>query len=75
MNKLYGEIAFVEGYLKAGYYYLELTDSELEEFKELTEEEQIKFIEDNGDIEIEDFEIEALGEVVDIEIKEGVKNE
>ena len=66
MNKIIAEIDYINGHLRYGHYELNLTDEELEKFKSFPEEEQQLWIEDEGELIIDDYYLNDIGEVTKI---------
>lgn len=70
MAKIIAGIDYLNGYLKYGHFELDLNESELEEFKNLSKEEQLEWIKDNGDLIVDNYELNDYGDIIDIEIVE-----
>lgn len=70
MVKVIAGIDYLAGYLKYGHFELNLNESKLEEFKNLSKEEQIDYIKEDGDLIIDDYELNDYGDITDIEIVE-----
>jgi len=51
-----------------GHFEADLLECDLEYFNSLSEEEQIEWIEDNGEILIDDFSVNDRGDLYNIEI-------
>ena len=66
MNKIIAEIDYINGHLRYAHYELNLTDEELEKFKNSSEEEQQQWIEDGGDLIIDDYYLNDIGEITKI---------
>lgn len=49
---------YIQGYLRDGYFNLELSEEDYEKFKALPKEEQINWITDCGDLVITSYKIE-----------------
>lgn len=49
---------YVQGYLRDGYYNLELSEEDYEKFKSLSKEEQIDWIKDCGDFIVTSYRVE-----------------
>lgn len=57
----------LRGYLELGHYELDLSSEELEKFKKLNREEQLEWIEDEGYIVVDSYDIQEcnkLGEII-----------
>ena len=66
MNKIIAEIYYINGHLRYGHYELNLTNEELEEFKNSSKEEQQHWIKDEGDLIIDDYYLNDIGEITKI---------
>ena len=60
-------ISHISGTLRYGHYELLLDESEFLEFVNMTKEEKIEWIKSDGDILIDDFNINDIGDITDIE--------
>ena len=69
-----GQLDYIQGYLRTGYLYLDLTKEELENFKELSQEEQIELLEE-GELEVTDFVVNDRGDIYLVDIPEGVSHD
>ena len=68
MAIIFGEVNYVCGYLRSGHYELNLSEEQLKEFSDLTENEQKGWIIDRGEFVVDDIEIEDVGCITNIEI-------
>lgn len=59
-------IEWLRGDLRYGHYEVDIPEEEEEKFKQMSREEQIEYIEDNGHIFIDDFQIDDYGDITDI---------
>ena len=59
-------ISWIDGRLRHGHYEVNVPEEEEEVFKKMSEEEQISYIEDNGHIVIDDFDINDYGDITEI---------
>ena len=66
MNKIIAEIDYINGHLRYAHYELNLTDEELEKFKSSPEEEQQHWITDEGDLIVDDYYLNDIGEITKI---------
>ena len=66
MNKIIAEIDYINGHLRYAHYELNLTDEKLEEFKNSPKEEQQQWIADEGDLIIDDYYLNDIGEITKI---------
>ena len=63
--KIIADIEYVSGYLRRGHYELKLNDEEYNEYKNLSDEDKISWIED-GNLIIDDYRVEDIGEITEI---------
>ena len=69
MSKLVtADCGFICGHLRYGHWEVELTDSEYMDFCNMEESEKERFIEYNGHLVIDDYEIDDIGEPTDIQV-------
>ena len=67
MNKQYritANLDYVTGFLKNGYKEMILNEDKYKKFVNLSLEEQVKWLEDEGDVEITDYSLENYGDIV-----------
>ena len=63
--KIIADVDYVAGYLRCGHYELELNDEEYKEYKSLSEEDKISWIED-GNFIVHDYEVDDIGPITEI---------
>jgi ribosome biogenesis protein Tsr3 len=63
--KIIANVDYVVGHLRYGHYELELNDEEYKEYKSLSEEDKISWIED-GKFIIDDYEVDDIGTITEI---------
>ena len=68
MATVIGEVDYVQGYLKYGHYELKLSDAKLEEFSKLSDKEKKAMLRDEGELIVDEAEIEDVGGITSIEI-------
>lgn len=68
--KVIGYVDYVSGYLRTGYFELDLDEEELKEFKQLSEEEQKEYLRDCGDFIVDDYSVEDIGDIYKLDISE-----
>lgn len=68
-----GDLDYVRGYLRYGIKEMILNEEEYEEFSKMTREEQMEWLDDEGEVEILDYSLEDYGDVTSVEVKEVVK--
>ena len=66
MNKIIAEIDYINGHLRYAHYELNLTDEELKEFKNSSKKDQQHWIADEGDLIIDDYYLNDIGEITKI---------
>lgn len=73
MEKTYtisAQYGYIVGRIRYGHIEMALSESDYKEFLNLTPEEQKNWLKDEGEIIIDDFDIEDLGSLDNIEIIE-----
>lgn len=63
--KIIADVDYVTGHLRSGHWELELDDEDYNEYKNLSEEDKISWIED-GDFIIDDYRIYDIGTITEI---------
>jgi len=63
--KIIADVDYVTGHLRYGHWELDLSDKEYEEYKNLSEEDKISWIED-GNFIIDDYRIYDIGTITEI---------
>ena len=66
MHTIYGDLDYVQGHLRYGYLELHLDDEAFEEFKSMSEEEQKAYLNDNGNLIVDSYEVDDWGDIIDI---------
>lgn len=66
MHTIYGNLEYVQGYLRYGHLEMELNDEDFEKFKSLSLEEQEEWLRDEGHIEVDDYSIDDSGDITEI---------
>ena len=64
MHTIYGDLDYVQGYLRMGHLEMELSDEDFEKFKSLSLKEQKEWLWD--DVEVDDFRVEDIGSITEI---------
>jgi hypothetical protein len=67
--KIIADVDYVTGHLRYGHWELELSDKEYEEYKNLSEEDKVSWIED-GNFIIDDYRIYDIGTITEIREKD-----
>lgn len=65
--KVVGYLDYIQGYLRYGHYELELNIEEAEMFNNLSEKEQKEYLRDNGMLIVDDYSIDDIGDIYEIE--------
>ena len=60
------EVDYIVGHLRNGHYEVEVPDEEAEDFKKLSKEEQIEYIESEGTLIIDNYYLSDTGALSDI---------
>lgn len=63
--KIIADVDYVIGHLRYGHYELKLNDEDYKEYKNLSEEDKISWIED-GNFIIDDYRIDDIGTITEI---------
>ena len=66
MHTIYGDLDYVQGYLRMGHLEMELNDEDFEIFKSLSLTEQKEWLWDEGAVEVDDFRVEDCGSITEI---------
>lgn len=64
--KIIADVDYVNGHLRYGHYELELDDEDYNKYKNLSEEDKISWIEDDGDFIVDDYRIYDIGTITEI---------
>lgn len=62
MHTIFGDLEYVQGYLRMGHLEMELNDEDFEKFKSLSLKEQKEWLWD----EVDDFRVEYCGSITEI---------
>lgn len=73
MATIHAQVYYVSGHLRYGHYELELDGKELEDFKSYSLEEQKECIKEEGHFVLDDYRINDMGDLSDIEIHEEIE--
>lgn len=66
MHTIYGDLDYVQGYLRMGHLEMKLNDKDFKKFKSLSLEEQKEWLWDKGQVKIDDFRVEDAGSIIEI---------
>lgn len=66
MHTIYGDLDYVQGFLRDGHFEMELNDKDFEKFKSLSLKEQKEWLRDEGSVEVDDFSVDDIGSITEI---------
>lgn len=66
MHTIFGDLDYVQGYLRMGHLEMELNDKDFEKFKSLSLEEQKEWLRDEGRVNVDDFSVDDIGSITEI---------
>lgn len=66
MHTIYGDLDYVQGYLRMGHLEMELNDKDFEKFKSLSLKEQKEWLWDKGRVNVDDFSVDDIGSITEI---------
>ena len=66
MHTIYGDLDYVQGYLRMGHLEMELNDKDFEKFKSLSLKEQKEWLRDEGRVNVDDFSVDNIGSITEI---------
>ena len=66
MHTIYGDLDYVQGYLRMGHLEMKLNDEDFEKFKSLSLKEQKEWLRDEGSVEVDDFSVDDIGSITEI---------
>lgn len=64
MHTIFGDLDYVQGYLRMGHLEMELNDEDFEKFKSLSLKEQKEWLWE--DVKVDDFRVEYCGSITEI---------
>ncbi len=64
--KIIADVDYVTGHLRDGHWELELDDKDYNKYKNLSEEDKISWIEDDGDFIVDDYRIYDIRTITEI---------
>jgi hypothetical protein len=64
--KIIADVDYVTGHLRYGHWELELNDEDYRGYKNLSEEDRIAWIEEDGNFIIDDYRIDDIGTITEI---------
>lgn len=66
MHTIYGNLDYVQGYLRMGHLEMELNDKDFEKFKSLSLKEQKEWLKDEGYPVLDDYTVDDMGDITEI---------
>lgn len=66
MYTIFGDLDYVQGYLRMGHLEMELNDKDFEKFKSLSLKEQKEWLWDEGHVKVDDFSVNDIGNITEI---------
>ena len=66
MHTIFGDLDYVQGYLRMGHLEMELNDEDFEKFKSLSLKEQKEWLWDKGRVNVDDFSVDDIGSITEI---------
>ena len=66
MHTIYGDLDYVQGYLRMGHLEMKLNDKDFEKFKSLSLKEQKEWLRDEGRVNVDDFSVDDIGSITEI---------
>jgi hypothetical protein len=70
MKKVLADIDYLIGHLRYGHYELTLNDAQFKEFENYTDSEKKEYIRDNGELVLDDYSVDNIGDIVSINIED-----
>lgn len=66
MHTIFGDLDYVQGYLRIGHLEMELNDKDFKKFKSLSLKEQKEWLRDEGAVKVDDFSVDDIGSITEI---------
>lgn len=66
IHTIFGDLDYVQGYLRMGHLEMKLNDKDFEKFKSLSLKEQKEWLRDEGHVEVDDFSVDDIGSITEI---------
>lgn len=66
MHTIFGDLDYVQGYLRMGHLEMKLNDKDFEKFKSLSLKKQKEWLRDEGSVEVDDFSVDDIGSITEI---------
>lgn len=64
--KIIADVDYVTGHLRDGHWELKLSDEDYNKYKNLSEEDKVSWIEEDGDFIVDDYRIYDIGTITEI---------
>lgn len=68
MKTVYAEIEYLMGHLRSGHFELQMNEEEYKEYETYTDKEKEEYIFENGDLIIDDYEVDDYGPISNIKV-------
>lgn len=66
MHIIYGNLEYIQGYLRMGHLEMGLNDEDFKKFKSLSLKEQEEWLKDEGYTVLDDYAIDDMGDITEI---------
>ena len=68
MKTVYADLKYLMGHLRYGHFELQMDEEEYKEYESYTDKEKEEYIMENGDLVIDDYEVDDYGPISDIKV-------
>ena len=68
MKTVYADLEYLMGHLRYGHIELQMDEEEYKEYETYTDKEKEEYIMENGDLIIDDYEVDDYGPISDIRV-------
>lgn len=68
MKTVYAEVEYLMGHLRYGHFELQMDEEEYKEYESFTDEDKKGYIMENGDLIIDDYEVDDYGPISNIKV-------
>ena len=66
MHTIFGDLDYVQGYLRMGHLEMKLNDKDFEKFKSFELRDQKAWLREEGRVEIDDYSVNDIGDITEI---------
>lgn len=66
MHIIYGNLEYIQGYLRMGHLEMGLNDEDFKKFKSLSLKEQEEWLKDEGYTVLDDYAVDDMGDITEI---------